>query len=246
MRTIAILALAALAAVSCKDVDEDIPPRTLNFTQNWDGAPVSQADLGVTDFINANNDTLDISRLRYLISKIRLENDEGTVFQLDDYQLVDVADESSRTVTPDAIIPNGTYTMTFVYGFDQADNIDGAYPDLNAAGWSWPAMLGGGYHFLQMDGTYDLRADIPKPFNYHNGTARVSEGNFEANHITYSIPEVRVRGRGIIEIQMNIAEWFKNPYTWVLDDFNTPLMPNYEAQKLMNQNGANVFTVVTE
>ncbi|MAN59434.1 MAG: hypothetical protein CMC08_06320 [Flavobacteriaceae bacterium] len=246
MRTFALLALAALTLVSCKDVDEDIPLRTLNFTQNWDGEPFSQADLATTAFVNENNDTLDISRLRYLISKVRLENSKGTVFQLDDYQLVDVSNENSLTVTPSAYIPNGTYTMTFVYGFDQQDNIDGAYPDLNSVGWSWPDMLGGGYHFMQMDGTYDLDAAIPKPYNFHNGTARVSNGVFEANHISFSIPEVRVRGRGIIEIQMNIAEWFRMPYTWVLDDYNTSLMPNYEAQKLMNENGASVFAVVTE
>jgi len=41
---------------------------------------------------------------------------------------------------------------------------------------------------------------------------------------------------------MNIAEWFKNPYTWDLNELNTVLMPNFEAQLLMSQNGKSVFS----
>ena len=42
---------------------------------------------------------------------------------------------------------------------------------------------------------------------------------------------------------MNLAEWFKNPNTWALNEFNTGLMGNYTAQKRMNENGQSVFSV---
>ena len=42
---------------------------------------------------------------------------------------------------------------------------------------------------------------------------------------------------------MNIAEWFKNPTTWNLNELNTVLMPNFEAQKIMSANGKNVFSL---
>jgi hypothetical protein len=42
---------------------------------------------------------------------------------------------------------------------------------------------------------------------------------------------------------MNIAEWFKNPNTWDLNVLNTVLMPNFDAQILMHQNGKSVFSL---
>jgi hypothetical protein len=42
---------------------------------------------------------------------------------------------------------------------------------------------------------------------------------------------------------MNIAEWFKNPNTWDLNELNTVLMPNFEAQKMMSENGRSVFSL---
>jgi hypothetical protein len=42
---------------------------------------------------------------------------------------------------------------------------------------------------------------------------------------------------------MNLAEWFKNPNTWDLNEFNTGLMGNYNAQKIMNENGQSVFSI---
>ncbi|MEN8835123.1 MAG: hypothetical protein ABF311_00005, partial [Polaribacter sp.] len=46
-----------------------------------------------------------------------------------------------------------------------------------------------------------------------------------------------------IEIKMNVAEWFKNPNTWNLNELNTVLMPNFDAQILMNENGQSVFSL---
>jgi hypothetical protein len=43
---------------------------------------------------------------------------------------------------------------------------------------------------------------------------------------------------------MNVAEWFKNPHTWNLYELYTMLMPNFDAQILMSENGANgVFSL---
>jgi hypothetical protein len=46
-----------------------------------------------------------------------------------------------------------------------------------------------------------------------------------------------------IEIKMNLSEWFKNPNTWNLNELNSILMPNFEAQKMMRENGETVFSL---
>ena len=47
----------------------------------------------------------------------------------------------------------------------------------------------------------------------------------------------------IIVVKMNIAEWFKNPNQWNLNTLHNMLMPNFDAQVLMYQNGQSVFSL---
>jgi hypothetical protein len=42
---------------------------------------------------------------------------------------------------------------------------------------------------------------------------------------------------------MNVAEWFKAPYLWDLNIWNSMLMPNFDAQVKMYDNGQNVFSL---
>jgi hypothetical protein len=106
-------------------------------------------------------------------------------------------------------------------------------------------MLGGGYHFLQFDGMYNVDTATPSPFNYHNGTAKVSDNVFEQNFVVFEFStDIHIQsGSPTIEIRMNLAELFKNPITWDLNIYNTSLMPNYDAQIMMQQNMGSVFSI---
>ncbi len=219
----------------------------INLSQNWDGTNVSQTDFGTTEFTNEHGEVLTISKLRYLISKVILHDSEGNEEEIGGYKLADLSDENSLVFTSDTEIHSGTYTrISFVYGFNEEDNISGEYLDLNAVTWNWPDMLGGGYHFMQFEGNYKDSNNDPQPFAYHNGTARVSEGVFEQNFITVDVDGLSIDSNSTIDIKMNLAEWFKNPHTWDLNELNGGLMGNYDAQIMMNQNGQNVFSITIE
>ena len=183
--------------------------------------------------------------MRYLISRIQLHKEDGTTINFDDYQLIDLEDENSLSMMPALTVPQGEYTgISFVYGFNEEDNISGEYQDLNDANWNWPSMLGGGYHFMQMEGSFDDTNGDPMPYAYHNGTARVSEGVFEQNFVVVDIDkDFTVDEDTSIEIKMDIAEWYVTPYTWDLNVFSSGLMMNYLAQKHMQENAASVFSL---
>jgi hypothetical protein len=217
---------------------------TFNFTHNFDGVDVSIANFNQFDFVNENNDTLNLTRLRYLISDIRLFKSNGDSVLIDGYQLVDVTNSIGLIYTPIDDIPTGAYTgISFTFGFDSLDNT-GNYADLNSANWNWPASIGGGYHFLQMEGKYkDMGSDIG--YAYHMGMATPSPGVFEQNYFRADLGAINITGDATIEIRMDIAEWYKNPFTWDLNDMHSMLMPNYNAQIKMNQNGKSVFSLGT-
>ena len=128
--------------------------------------------------------SLKITRLRYLISKIILTNstgDEISIAGTNDYNLVDLSDNSTLNYATNIVVPPGTYTkISFVYGFNEEDNVERCLSKiLNTANlelaWRHGGMpnLGGGYHFMQFDGTYESPGIGDDPvFNYHNGTAK--------------------------------------------------------------------------
>lgn len=250
MKKIAFLfILSCFLSISCS-VDDDnnttqeIPQEvkvSLRFGHTWGDETITAVEFGNLNYTNQNGDVQSITKLKYLISNVLLHNIDGTTTVIKDYQLLDLNQENTLSFNSDSFVPTGQYNkISFVFGFNEEDNAQN-YPDLNTASWNWPEMLGGGYHFMQLEGNYATN-DGPQPYAYHHGTARVSEGEFEANHFTveitgnFSITQVTT-----IDLEMKIDEWFKNPHTWDLNEYNTDLMGNYEAQIMMRENGASVF-----
>lgn len=251
MKKIILLFALTVVAFGCKKDDDGGDPTPQNvsvdfkFSQNWAGAPVTQADFNSSIYTNAAGNFITISKLRYLISRISLHKADGTSVNFSEYQLVDLTDPTTLTLSPSLTATTGDYTgISFIYGFNEADNISGAYQDLNAATWNWPSMLGGGYHFMQMEGSFDDTNGAPQPYAYHNGTARVSPDVFEQNFISFDFNQnFTINSDATIEIKMDISEWYKNPLTWDLNDRSVDLMMNYLAQKDMQRNGATVFSI---
>lgn len=213
---------------------------TFNFTQNFDGLPVSASNFNQFNYVNLNGDTMSITRLRFLISDITLYKANGDSVVLDGYQLFDLSQPMTLSYMPGEA-DWGSYTAVgFTWGFDSLDNQQN-YIDLNSASWNWPTMIGGGYHFMQFDGQF-LNAGVPQPFNFHNGTAS-NMSVHEANHSYIKLPGISLNERyASIEVKMNLAEMFKNPYTWDFNTYSTMLMPNYTAQKLIQKQMYSVFS----
>ena len=228
---------------SCTYDDVTHSKITFNFTHNFDGVAVTNSNFNQFDFTNEFGDTLSISKLRYLISKIRLHKSNGDSVLIDGYNLVDVTNATNLSYATTVDVPVGTYTsVSFNFGFDSLDNLEN-YIDLNSVSWNWPAMLGGGYHFMQMEGKYKHQGN-DSIYAYHHGTARVSMGVFEQNFFNAHIGGVTLSKENVtMEIKMNISEWYKNPNTWDLNALHAPLMPDYNAQIMMRENGPSVFSL---
>jgi hypothetical protein len=211
----------------------------LNFTHNWDRLEFTKQDFNELKFTNANGERLSIEKLRYLVSNISLLDAKS-------HHLIDVGENTGTSIS----IPNlteGSYVLSFRFGFSDEDNTDGAYQDLNSVSFNVPEMLGGGYHFMQFDGKYLDTNTEESGFNYHTIRAvdRTDPNNleFEDTSFEVNLGTIKITNNTEIEIEVNLAEWFKNPNTWNLNELNTVLMPNFEAQKMMSANGKSVFSL---
>ena len=238
-----------MSLLSCNSDDEIKTLNvTLNFSHSWDGTHVTNADFNTIKFINDNGEQLSIERLRYLISDIKFEKSNGETTIIEAHNLADVTNNQNLSFSPSATIPQGTYSkVSFIFGFTNEKNITAAYQDLNSANFGVPAMLGGGYHYMQMDGKFLNSSNVEQGYNYHAIRAADNPGAnptfpqdtfFEVN-----LGSATISNNATFNIEMNIAEWFKNPNTWNLNVLNQMLMPNSAAQIMMHANGHNVFSL---
>jgi hypothetical protein len=252
-----LLSLCCIAFfISCSsDQDEAVQQVsiTLNFTHNWDGTAVTNSNFSAFDFENKVGNVLSIERLRYLVSDVTLTNSNGEETVFPTYKLVDLSQpDSLQFEMPDKIL-EGQYSVAFTFGFDTEDNIDGAYADLNTASWNVPENLNGGYHFMQLDGQFKDSILNKVPYNFHAIQAYKTETNTDGSvtettkntFFEVSLGTLTLRTDTTIEVQMNIAEWFKTPHDWDLNELSTNLMGNYDAQVDISDNGTSVFSIGT-
>ena len=251
MKRLAPILLAFLfTTFSChEDNDDNVSQAnvTFNFSHNWDETPVTNADFNVIKFTNANGEELSIERLRYLISNITFTTNNNEKQVLSGYNLVDLTNNENLSFTPSTLIPFGNYSdVSFTFGFNNEDNSNN-YEDLNSASWFVPAMLGGGYHYMQFDGKFINDSDEEQGFNYHAIRAADNPGpnpTFpQDTFFIVSLGAIQITNNTVLNLKMNIAEWFKNPNTWDLNVLNQILMPNSDAQIMMFENGQNVFSL---
>ena len=222
---------------------------TFSFSHNWDGTEVNNSDFNTIKYTNENGEILSIERLRYLISDITFTATSNEVLSLDNYNLIDLTNNENLILDLGTQIPSGNYSnVSFTFGFDNDDNAEN-YLDLNSASFNVPDILGGGYHYMQFDGKYLDSNNAEASFNYHAIRAVDNPGmnpTFpQDTFFTVNLGPVSVSNNTIIPVAMNIAEWYRNPNTWDLNELNTVLMPNSAAQIQMFQNGQTVFSLET-
>jgi len=100
---------------------------------------------------------------------------------------------------------------------------------------------------MQFDGKFINSASDEAPFLYHVISA-IDPSNVNDpidTSFTLNMGPTTIGSNTIINIQMDVSEWFKNPNTLDLNEYNINLMGNYEVQLLMNQNGSSAFDLVS-
>lgn len=248
MKKIIYLLCLSIVLFSCSDDDKTSPEVSLkiDFTHNWDGTAITGVN-NILAYTNANGENLSIERLRYLISNVTLSRQGFTDIVLHGYNLIDLGEGTGLSYIPSTTITPGTYNVSFTFGFNNTDNQSGVYTDLNSVTWNVPDMMGGGYHYMQLEGKFTNSSNVDTGYAYHAIRAVDNPGmnpTFpQDTFFTVNLGSVTLASDKTIEVKANLAEWFKNPNTWDLNVLNNMLMPNSTAQIMMYQNGQDVFSL---
>jgi len=247
MKRFFYLLVIPILFISCSDNDDEKAQvsLTLNFTHNWDGTNLATGN--TLDYTNAHGTQMSIERLRYLISNVTLSQTGANDIVLSGYNLIDVGENTGLSYVPSTAIPAGTYNLSFTFGFNNTDNQSGVYTDLNTANFNVPDMMGGGYHYMQMDGKFMNVSSVETGYNFHAIRAVDNPGMSptfpQDTFFVVNLGSIILTDDTTVEVQANIAEWFKTPNTWDLDALHQMLMPNSAAQIMMYENGQDVFSL---
>ena len=214
---------------SCiKEADVEI-----NFNHSVDGGLITSSVLdGGLIFTNLAGEPYSISRLVYLISDIKLQSSTNEIL-VKDVHFIDLANNNTLSINTENVA-NGNYTLSFTMGLDTVKNKSNEYinEDFHPI-MLWPDLLGGGYHYMKLEGTYN---DQYTPYLTHTGGTFGLDFSFK-KEFTVSISGT---DKHIIPIEMHINNWYQNPNTFPMV---AGMMGDTTKQRLIKENGiANVFS----
>ena len=248
-----VIVLALLAATCTKPNEK--AEINLNIGYEVNGKPL------VTDTLCYENEAGNqflITEIQWFLSNIELRNEAGEWLMLHQPDLSDTLD-ISRVFYIDTDIPGsqtlhscpievGHYTaIRFTFGLDEIDNYTGLFSDPPESEMFWPDMLGGGYHYMKLNGKYLNTEGRLAPLAIHLGIGQNEDfTEFYQNYFIVELPvdfNVKANTENRLDLTMVIDNWFRNPHTIDFDEFGSHIMQNQTAQRLLSGNGKDVFRI---
>lgn len=189
-------------------------------------------------YLNAAGNEISVTRLQYYLSDFELEHEDGRTIRAEGIHYVDMRKAETFAINL-GDVPEGNYTALSVYiGIPPAKNISYSLPpttdNMNMA---WPENMGGGYHFLKLEGHFIDTTSLPKGYALHLGE------NGYVVHISWQKNFTLTGPEKTLSLEMDVAEWFTGPHTWDLPTLGTYSMGVDSLMGLLRDNGHNVLTV---
>lgn len=176
-----------------------------------------------------------VTKLNYYLSGFVFTRSDGSSYRSDSVFYVDASQDPGNILVFKNFAPGNYTKVTFYLGLDSMHNISNILPlTMNNINMQWPDMMGGGYHFMKLEGHY-IDSSGTWGFAMHLGK------NKNLVHIqlnkSFSISE---NGSGNLSLTMNINQWFRNP-VYDFDKDGNYAMNNDTALYKLCLNGSNVF-----
>lgn len=226
-----------LFSSACKKEKSAIPDYTslkINLSHTIDSLPLLFDSLM---YANDAGELYEVNHLEYYISNITFYRPYGDIYKTNKIFYINANTFSTCSLLLDSI-PTGKYSyITFNVGIDANHNISYSLPNTTEnINMAWPNMMGGGYHFMKLEGHY-LSDSSNYGYAIHLGqnsslvNCKVNESYF----IGYPNPE--------LTLNMNINEWFRTPNTYSFSTDGNYTMGDSLLMAKIAKNGANVFSL---
>lgn len=233
----AFLLLLSNTACSTQEEDEPLATGSLHLRVHH-AAGKDSLVLNNTFYKNAVGNELRFTKLKYFISGLQFYRKGKKVYEQPTPLLVHAAYPENNQFFIENI-PSGSYdTLQLSIGVIRQYNYNGAIKLLpDNFGMYWPEELGGGYHFMKLEGHWQHDTAYGT-FAFHLGQSE--------NLITGRLPftaEVLTGQTQNWVLQMDVLEWFERPYTYDLRYEDGYTMANGPQMKILQKNGYSTLSL---
>lgn len=217
--------------------------------------------LNTNIYVNEAGNHYELADIMYFISDLTLYSHNGTSLLINDWTAIHYIDINIPTTLTWNIydpIPTGVYdSISFVFGLDEQRNQSFAFANPPESNMFWPDVLGGGYHYMMINGKWVNQQNVVTPFDFHLGIGQIYSDtiNYNVNTITgfvqnyfkvtlpISALQISKNITSTIVLKMEIESWFKTPNIWDHNYWGGSVMQNQRALKTIKENGFDVFSV---
>ena len=262
IKIVNIILICIIITCSCnKEKSEpsitDTGKISIKFLHNVAGDSLIRNSLVYT---NLAGNQYEISELKYFISDLVLFSDKGEKINIYKWKQIHYVDlDYENTLQWDVFddIPVGNYdSISFVFGIDEQKNKSFYFVNPPEVNMFWPEILGGGYHYMMLNGKWKTNDNQIFPFNFHLGIGQIYSGTststdsiigYVQNYfkVTLKTPELIIEKSKtkIIKISMDINSWFETPHVYNHDYWGCNIMQNQNAMLTAKENGFDVFSI---
>lgn len=229
-----------LVVASCKKSEDDTPEPVitdgLNIVLNHYASGITLSPNSI-NYTNSAGNNYGVTRLQYYLSGFELETMGGTVYTYSNIFYIDAFAGNTSIYIPS--VPLAHYKrIKFYIGLDSAHNITNSLTNtMENVNMAWPDMMGGGYHFMKLEGNY-IASGSTTGFAMHLGMNR----NLVTNDFTAHFESTAADNT--IQLNMDINEWFTDPYIYDFNIDGNYSMSDSAAMAKLSANGYNVFKMI--
>ena len=253
-----LLLILLIISVSCKEkpIEEKSVFLTLSFDHRINNRAIV---LDTQEYYNEVGNKYLINEVKYFISSLQFYKNDGNKVNIRQDAGIHYVDmDYLRTLTWNIseYIPEGYYdSISFIFGMNETDNYSYRFINPPESNMAWPQLLGGGYHYMMINGKFFQGDTLWSPLNIHLGKGQIYQGStfaadsiigFVDNHFRVTLPKSFLIKRDQttnLTLVMHVENWFKQPFLYDFNYWGSHIMQNQAAMQTLKENGRNVFSV---
>lgn len=218
--------------------------------------------LNSNQYTNEAGNRYEITELMYFVSDFVLYSHLHTPISIDAWtaiHYVDVLHPESLIWNVFDSIPQGIIdSVSFTFGISAQRNQSFMFVNPPESNMAWPDVLGGGYHYLMINGRWIDAQEVAQPYNFHLGIGQIYSDTITYNtnsitgfvqnyfRVTLATPNLSISSNNssVLRINMDVSSWFKTPFVWDFNYWGGAVMQNQRAMQTIKENGADVFSAL--
>ena len=247
-QTLLVMAVCLALFSACRKADDSgVIDVQIDYSVN-DGPLVCDT----LRYVNEAGNRFMITEVQWFLSRLELQNEKGEWVPFgegDNIYYIDTGLPTTHLLHSRAL-PVGNYqALRFTFGLDEEDNRTGRFANPPESNMFWPEPLGGGYHYMKLNGRWLNDGDSLVPMNIHLGVGQNETlTEFYPNYFEVILPlelELRAGEQPEARLTMVIDNWFRNPHVYDFRTDGTAIMQNQDALAKLKENGHDVFHIQT-